>query len=363
MSAPCRRSLLHPASLRALAVLGLAASVAAAPLRAEAQPAAAPIEIDVASTFPSSLPLVGQGALRMMQQVEIASGGTLKLRFREPGVLVPAAQTVDAVASGKVEAAFAGAGWFAGRDSAFNMFSTVPFGPGVGEYLGWMYHGGGLELARGLFRAHGVHNIPCAVVPPEASGWFRREIRKVEDLKGLRMRFFGLGARVMQRLGVETLQLAPGEIVPAMEQGTLDAAEFSAPTMDLPLGFDRVAKYYYFPGWHQQATLFDLYIATSRWDRLAPAHQALIELACSDAIRELIASAEANQGAALREFQSRGVQLRRWSPEILVAFEDSWRAVVEAEVKKNPSFAKVWASYEAFRTNHAIWRRLSRLEQ
>jgi TRAP-type mannitol/chloroaromatic compound transport system substrate-binding protein len=326
-------------------------------------PAAAsePRIIDVASTFPSSMPVLGDVYQDLPKQVSQSSGQTLELRFHEPNKLVPAAETVKAVADGRVEAAWAGAGWFSGVDSAFNIFSSVPFGPDLGEYMAWMYNGGGLELAREMFHANGVHNIPCGMIPPEASGWFRKEIKTTSDLIGLRMRFFGLGARVMQKHGVSTQQLAPGDILAAMEAGELDAAEFSLPAMDKPLGFAKVAKYYYFPGWHQQATLFDLYFNKEVWDRLPKQHQAIIEIACGDAMRRMIAAGEAAQWKAMKELQEAGVQLRRWPPEILVSFEDAWIEVVKEESEKNPNFARIYSSFAQFRENYAIWRNFSAL--
>ena len=348
---------------RATVLIALVLAVAAA-LPAEAAPSdrARPAVLHVASTFPGDMALVGQGGRRLAEKVARASGGELVLAFHEPGTLVPAAESVKAVARGEIDAAWAGAGWFADEDSAFTMFSSIPFGPGIGEYMGWMYQGGGLAMAREMFHARGIHNVPCAVIPPEASGWFRREIASLHDLKGLRMRFFGLGAKVMQRLGVRTQQLPPGEILPALRAGTLDATEFSLPLMDKPLGFDRVAKYYYFPGWHQQATFFDLYIAKAAWDRLSDRDQAVIELACGDLIRETIAEGEAAQGAVLKEMQARGVQLKRWPPEILVALDETWNEVVEQEVADNPSFRRVYESYARFRSTYAVWRHLGYLQ-
>ncbi len=317
---------------------------------------AGPITLDVASTFPSDMPVLGEVSRVLPDKVKRATGGDLILKFHEPGKLVPAADTVKAVSRGAATAAWAGAGWFAGKDSAFNLFSSVPFGPGIGEYLAWLYRGGGLELAREMFHAHGVHNIPCGIIPPEASGWFRNEIKRLDDLKGLKMRFFGLGAKVMQKFGVVTQQLPPGEILAALKSGELDATEFSLPAMDQPLGFYNVAKFYYFPGWHQQATLFDLYINKVTWDGLPDRHKAVIEIACGDAMRETIADGEAKQWKAMKEMQAEGVRLKRWSPEILVAFESAWKEVVAEESANNPSFKRVYESYAKFRENYAIWR-------
>jgi TRAP-type mannitol/chloroaromatic compound transport system substrate-binding protein len=320
------------------------------------------LSIDVASTFPNNMPVLGEVSRGLPEKIFRVSGGEFTLKFHEPGALVPGAETVNAVASGKVAAAWAGAGWFAAKDSAFNMFSSVPFGPAIGEYLAWLYRGGGLEMAREMFHQNGVHNIPCGLIPPEASGWFRTEIKTVSDLKGLRMRFFGLGAKVMQKLGVETKQLPPGEILAALKSGALDATEFSLPAMDKPLGFHTVAKFYYFPGWHQQATFFDLYINKQVWDGMPDRYKAMLELACGDTIREMIAEGEAAQWKAMKDMQAEGVRIKRWPPEILVAFDNAWREVVAEESAKNPNFRRVYESYSDFRANYAIWRHFNYLQ-
>jgi TRAP-type mannitol/chloroaromatic compound transport system substrate-binding protein len=321
-----------------------------------------PVVLDVASTFPTAMPILGDAAQMLSDRVGRMSEGQFVLRPHEPNELVPAADTVNAVADGRVGAAWAGAGWFAGRDSAFNMFSSVPFGPGMGEYLAWMYHGGGLDLAREMFAEHGVYNIPCGIIPPEASGWFKSEIQTVDDLNGLRMRFFGLGARIMNEFGVETQQLAPGNILAELRAGRLDATEFSLPAMDQRLGFQEEMQFYYFPGWHQQATLFDLYVSLPVWQGFTDSQQAMIETACGDVMREMISEGEARQWTAMQEMQEMGVELRRWPAEILVAFEDAWLEIVEEEKEKNPNFDRVWESYVGFRENYAIWRHFSFLQ-
>lgn len=322
------------------------------------------LRLNMASTFPGGMALIGDAAKnKLPARIARVSGGEIELRFHEPGALVPAAQVLDAVSQGSVDAGWAGAGWYAGKDSAFNLFSTVPFGPGIGEYLAWMYYGDGLKLAREMFARYSLHNVPCAIIPPEASGWFRREIKSVADLKGLKMRFFGLGARVMEKLGVATQQLAPGDIFQALQTGTIDATEFSLPAMDLSLGFYQVAKFYYFPGWHQQATFFDLYFSRAKWDALPDRYKAVIELACGDLIRDSIAEGEAAQWRALKEMQEkRGVQIRRWPPEILAAYEKAWNEVVAEEAAKNPNFRRVWESFAQFRRDYAIWRDIGYLK-
>jgi TRAP-type mannitol/chloroaromatic compound transport system substrate-binding protein len=194
------------------------------------------------------------------------------------------------------------------------------------------------------------------LIPPEASGWFRKEIKSTADLKGLKMRFFGLGARVMEKFGVATQQLPPGEIFQALQLGTIDATEFSLPAIDQRLGFFQVAKFYYFPGWHQQATFFDLMINKPKWDALSDQHKAIIEMACGDLVRETMAEGEAMQWKAIKEMQEKGVQVRRWPAEIIAAFEKAWNEVVTEESAKNANFKKVWDSYSGFRKNYQLWR-------
>src|SRR5688500_6327013 len=243
----------------------LIAAAASVTLALPAAHAQQKVRINLANAFPNSLTLIGEAPGKLAAKVARASGGTLDIRVNEPGALVPALQAIQATGQGSVDAAWSNGGFFAGTDSAFNMFAAVPFGPGIPEYMAWMHHGGGLQLARELFGKHGVYNIPCAIIPPEASGWFRREIKSVQDLKGLKMRFFGLGAKAMARLGVATQLLAPGDIFQALQLGTLDATEFSLPVMDQKLGFHQVAKFFYVPGWHQQATCVEFYCKANTW--------------------------------------------------------------------------------------------------
>ncbi len=317
--------------------------------------------LNIASTFPRAMPVVGDVIGNLPPRTARLTNGSIILRFHGPDDLVAEAETIEAVIDGRVDGAWAGANWFSEHDITFNLFSSVPFGPDAREYLAWLYKGGGLQLARAMFAEHGVYNIPCGVIPPEASGWFPYEINSVEDLRGLKMSFVGLGAEVMRRHGVETVQIAPGDISAALRNGEIDATEFSVPAMDRPLGFSRLLKYYYFPGWHQQATLFDLYINMDVWRSLSANEQTAIEVSCGDLMRDMLAEGEAVQWVALKALQVDGVNLRRWSPDILVSFEDAWLEIVAEEYAKNQRFAEVWDSYSTFRENYSIWRHFSYL--
>ncbi len=315
------------------------------------------LKISVAINYPNSLPIVGETGPKYGERVKRISGGSIEMKFHEPGALVPAMQSIQAVSKGSVDAAWSSPGFFSGTDSAFNMFSTVPFGPSIPEYLAWIYYGGGRELQDEMFAKHNIVAIPCGMHAPEASGWFRKEIKSVGDLKGLKMRFFGLGAKVMEKLGVSTQLLAPGDIFQALQLGTIDATEFSMPVLDQKQGFYQVAKFYYFPGWHQQASIIDLFINKGKWDTFSDQQKAIIEVTCGDMVRDIIALSEASQYKAMMEMRDKnGVKLMRWSPEILAAYEAAWKEVVADELAKNPNFKKVWGSYSKFRADYSIWR-------
>ena len=317
--------------------------------------------IHVASTFPMSMPLFSEAAGRLSEQVDSLTDGQVKLVFHVPGDLAPASDTMNRVSDGEIAAAWSTAGQLAGHDSAFELLSSIPFGPGTVEYMAWLFDGGGLTLSRELFAGYGIHNVPCLILPPEGAGWFSKEIRSVEDLKGLRIRFFGLGGRVLARLGATVLQKSPQEIIDAIKSGELEAAEYSLPSMDLMLGFQNVAKYYYFPGWHQPSTLYELYFGEATWRGLTPKQQATIETVCAAVMRDGIGQAETMQMDALEEIKKRGVKLRRWSPDLLLTFEAAWRAVAEEEMGTNPKFKAIYKSYERFHNNYEFWKRFSYL--
>jgi TRAP-type mannitol/chloroaromatic compound transport system substrate-binding protein len=322
------------------------------------------VHFNMASIYPTSLTVVGESAHWFEQNIKRASGGTITFRVYEPGALVPGLEAIQAVSRGSVDAAWSSPGFFSGTDSVFNMFSTVPFGPAIPEYLAWMYYGGGVELLEEMFAKYDIHPIVCGIHSPEASGWFRKEIKTVQDLRGLKMRFFGLGAKVMEKLGVSTQMLAPGDIFQALQLGTIDATEFSMPALDLNLGFHQIAKFYYFPGWHQQASIFNLFINKRKWEALPDQTKAIIELTCGDMVRRTAARSEAIQWKAMQEMRDKhGVKFMRWSDEILDAYEKAWNEVVAEESVANPNFKKVHESYATFRDNYSLWHEYGYLQR
>lgn len=226
----------------------------------ESQNTIKPVILKMPVAYQTKLPALGTPVVKLADNLEKISQGTVKLKVYQPNKLVAPLEILDAVSSGKTQAGFASAGYWAGKITAAPLFSSIPFGPEASEYMAWMYYGNGWKLYQEMYDQAGYHVkvFPCAILTPETSGWFAKPIHSAEDLKGLRMRFFGLGAKVMQKLGVSASLLPSGEIFPALERGVLDATEFSMPAIDERLGFHKIVKYNYFPGWHQQSSILEL---------------------------------------------------------------------------------------------------------
>ena len=320
------------------------------------------VRVQMGWAFPSTTGLLGPTQTRLVEMLRAMSGGSIDVKGFEPGALVPANQYLDAVGNGSLDMAWTVSGFWTGKDIAFAMYASVPFGPDVAEYVAWMKHGGGEKLMKELHAKYNVEVIPCGVISPEASGWFRKEIKTLDDLKGLKMRFFGLGANVMQKLGVSTQLLQAGEIFQALQLGTIDATEFSMPVMDLTLGFHQVAKHYYFPGWHQQSTINELIISKKKWAEFSATQKAIIHAACDAVTLRQFAEGEAVQFKAMKEIQAKGVTIHKWPKVFMDAYEKAWNEVSAEQVAKSPEFKKGWDSYSAFRKDYAIWKDLGHLK-
>ena len=314
------------------------------------------VRMNIAGAFPSTTGLLGPTQQYVVDTLKKISGGSIDARFFEPGALVPASQYFDAISAGSLDAAWTVTGFFTNKDIAFAMYAAVPFGPEAGEYLGWMRHGGGQKLYDDLHAKYNIVAVPCGVISPEASGWFRKEIKSAEDLKGLKMRFFGLGANVMQKLGVATQLLQAGEIFQALQLGTIDATEFSMPVMDITLGFHQVAKHYYFPGWHQMSTINSLYVSKAKWAELSETQKEQVRVTCDATMLRQFVEGESVQAKAIKEIQSKGVTLHYWPPEMLALYKKTWEEVAKEQSEKSPEFKKAWESYSAFRAEYKVWK-------
>jgi TRAP-type mannitol/chloroaromatic compound transport system substrate-binding protein len=315
------------------------------------------------SAFGSKLPHLGTSAVRFVKNVEEMSDGKFIIQFFEPGALVPGLECFDPVSKGSVEACWTTPGYDTGKFPAAAFFTTVPFGPGFGEFMAWKMFGGGNELRDELYGQHNMKAIDCFAIGPETSGWFRKEIKSTGELRGMKMRFFGLVARVMQKMGVSTQLLAAGDIYPALERGVIDATEFSMPTMDIALGFHQVAKFNYFPGWHQQVSVSHLLMNKQAYEGLSKQNKAILHAALNDAILHTYVETEAKQFGAMKEMADKhAVKVRRWPDSTLAAYEKAWNEVVAEESAKDPLFKKVADSYFGFRKQYQVWLSAQKVE-
>ena len=313
--------------------------------------------LEMTSAFGKNLPILGTAATDFAEKINGISE-SVEFEHFDPGELVPTLEALDAVSNGSVDAAYTTAGYWQGKITAASLFAAVPFGPEAGEFLGWMLYDDGAELFQRMYDENGynVHVTPCGIIAPETSGWFKNEINSVADLEGLNMRFFGLGAEVMQRLGVSTSLLAGGDIFPALERGAIDATEFSMPRIDARLGFHNIAKFNYFPGWHQPATMFELLINKDVWEGLDEMAQKQIETACLANITTNYAEGEATNFAAMVDnVENNGVQIKQWSPEILATFESTWAEVAGELAAEDAYFKEVWDDLQEYRAGYKTW--------
>jgi TRAP-type mannitol/chloroaromatic compound transport system substrate-binding protein len=308
------------------------------------------------SAFTSNLDVVGESGPIFSENLRKLSDGTLLVKFYEPGALVPAFETFRSVSVGAIESGWTTPGFHTATIPAAAFFTTVPFGPGAGEYLAWLEYGGGHVLKDEIYKQFNVRGISCIMITPEASGWFRNEIKSADDLKGLKMRFFGLGARVMQKLGVSTQLLPPSDIYPALERGVIDATELAFPSIDYKIGFYQIAKHYYFPGWHQQSSIGEFLFNLDKYAELSEVHKVMIQVACDANIKWSYTASEARQFGALQKIKAAGVTIHFWSDDILKKMRTAWDEVIAEETAKDPVFKRVYESYSAFRKDYAIWR-------
>jgi TRAP-type mannitol/chloroaromatic compound transport system substrate-binding protein len=338
--------------LRTLALLaGTAFALTVAPAGA-----AEKIRWKVPVAFSSDLPGLGDTILYVSKQLDVMSGGDIQLKVFEPGKLVPAFQIMDAVKDKKTEAGYTWVGYDQGKIAASPLFAAVPFGLEPWEFTAWWYEGGGQQLAEEIYAKHDVHPILCSIIGPEAAGWFRKEVKSLADVKGLKIRFAGLGGKVMQKVGASVTVLPAGEIFPALEKGAIDATEFSMPAIDEKLGFDKVAKNYYFPGWHQVYTAEHLLVNLDLWKKTSKESKAAIETACTAGVMRGLSKGEFAQIAAIKNFKAKGVQQRLLPEPVLRELKKVTDEVMKEEAAANADFKRVYESQQAFAAAYKDWK-------
>ncbi len=312
-------------------------------------------------SFQTTMPVLGDNPIYVTEMIRASSNGAVNIRIFEPSEIVPAFGITDAVRDGKVEAGYSWLGYDQGKIPAAALIAAVPFGMEPWEFAGWWFDAGGRELGQALYAEHNMHAIFCGLTGPETAGWFREPIRSLADLEGLKIRFAGIGGKVIERVGASVTMLPGGEIFQALEKGAIDATEYALPIVDQSLGFNRVAKYNYYPGWHQPSTASHMVINTDIWNGISTADQKLIETACTAGVLRNLARSEALQGEVIAGFPSIGVTAERLPTDVLRELQRVTERVLEEEAAKDEDFATILRSQRAYRANYAHWKALAYL--
>jgi TRAP-type mannitol/chloroaromatic compound transport system substrate-binding protein len=338
------------------AAVGGAASTLAAPAIAQSMPE---IKWRCASSFPKSLDTIFGAAEIAAKRVAAITDNKFQIRVFAAGEIVPGLQVVDAVQAGTVECGHTANYYYVGKDPTFAFDTAIPFGLNGRQQNAWMFHGGGLELMREFFKDYNCYSIPCGNTGCQMGGWFRKEIKTIKDLEGLKFRIGGFAGQVLAKLGVVAQQLAGGDIYPALEKGTIDAAEWVGPYDDEKLGFNKVAKNYYYPGWWEGGPQLSMMVNTAQWEQLPKTYQSVLEAACAEANTWMVAKYDAVNPAALRRLVGNGAVLRPFTREIMEACLKAANELYAETSAKNPKFKKVYDSWVKFRDEQLLWFRVA----
>ena len=313
------------------------------------------------SAFPG-LPVLDPTAKRFVEKVGALTGGEVALDYLLAGELAPPTEIFDNVSVGAIDAAWSYAAFAAGKEPAAALFGSVPFGGDPLSYISWLHHGGGLEMWQEMYAPYNVVPMACGVILSEAGGWYTKEINAPEDLQGLNIRIGGLGGTILGKLGANATGIPVGEISTSLETGRLDATELSFPLVDKLLGFDKVAKNYYFPGWHQPAGFIEFYMNKDKWDGLTDQQRTAIEVSCADANLYAMGVAAGAQSAVLDEFRANGVDVKRFPDSVLDALRAAADEVYAENSASDPTFKAVIESYRAYAAAYNEYQALSSLD-
>lgn len=342
---------------------GVLAGTAAASATALAAPAIAQelpnIKWRLTSGFPNNLDTIYGGATVMAEALSAMTGGKFQIQVFQAGELVPGPQAIDAVQSGTVEIAHTCGYYFTGKNPAFAIGSTIPFGLNARQQNAWLYHAGGNEAYDEFLSEYGVVGKPGGGTGAQMGGWFRKEINNLEDLKGLKMRIAGVAGEVMSRLGVVPQQLPGGDIYPALERGTIDAAEWVGPYDDERLGFYQIAPYYYYPAFWEGGLTIHFFINKEQYEGLPVEYKAALDTACKAANLNMQALYDVKNTAAIRSLVGKGVQLRPLPRDVLDAAYKATFELYDEYTANNPAWAKIYPAWKKFRTESFEWFRVA----
>jgi TRAP-type mannitol/chloroaromatic compound transport system substrate-binding protein len=345
-----RRSFVHGAGIAGV----LAAGVAPAVVHAQAN-----IRWRLASSFPKSLDTIFGGADVFAKKVSDMTGGKFQISTHAAGELMPAFGVVDGVQNGTVEAAHTAPYYFFGKDPVFALGCAIPFGLNSRQMTAWMFEGNGLKLMREFYAKYNIINFPAGNTGAQMGGFFRKEVKSLADMKGLKFRIGGFGGKVLERIGGVPQNIPGGEIYQALEKGTIDAAEWVGPYDDLKLGLYKVAPNYAYPGWWEGGPQLDVFINTKAYEALTPEYKAIVESAAAYAHVDMQAKYDARNPAALKTLVGSGTKLFRFPKDMMeTAFKEAIALYGELSTT-NPAWKKIYDDYAAFRRDANLWFRFT----
>ena len=335
--------------------VGLASAAVAAPAIAQSSPE---LKWRMPTSWPKSLDALFGGCEYFTQRVAEMTDNKFQIRAFAGGEIVPALAVLDSVQNGTVEIGHTASYYYVGKDPTFTFDCTVPFGMNSRIMNAWLRQGGGQEIMADFFKSYNVISIPCGNTGAQMGGWWRKEIKTVDDLKGVKFRIGGWAGNVLQKLGVVPQVIAGGDIYPSLEKGTIDAAEWIGPYDDEKLGFYKVAKYYYAPGWWEGQANLPIYVNLDQWNKLPKSYQAIIQAAAAETNANMMAKYDKENPLALKRLIANGTQLRFFSRDVLEASYKAAQQLYSEESARNPKFKKVYDQWKGFLGTEQEWFRV-----
>jgi TRAP-type mannitol/chloroaromatic compound transport system substrate-binding protein len=335
------------------------AGILAAGVAPAAHAQGATIRWRLASSFPKALDTIFGAADVFAKKVSEMSGGKFTISVHSGGEIMPPFGVVDGVQQGTVECAHTAPYYFFGKDETFAMDCAIPFGLNSRQMTAWMYEGNGLKLFREFYAKYNIVNFPMGNTGAQMGGWYRKEIKSLKDIKGMKMRIGGFGGKVLERIGGVPQNIPGGEIYQALEKGTIDAVEWVGPYDDQKLGFYKVAKNYVYPAWWEGGPQLTLYVNSKAYEGLSTEYKAMLECAAAIAHTDMQAKYDAKNPVALKELVGSGVKLQRMPKDVMEAAFKASQALYSELSEKNPAWKKIYADYAAFRKDQHMWFRFA----
>lgn len=316
------------------------------------------VALKLATSWPAHFPIMGTGVENLAKRLKDMSGGTLDIKIYPKNVLIPSLAVFDACSSGQIDAFHSGPYYWKGKNSAFSLYSGIPFGFTAEEINSWMLFGGGLELWREHYARYNLYPFMGGNTNIQMGGWFRKEIRSLSDMQGLKMRIPGLGGEVLSKMGVNPVLIPAGEIYTSLERGVIDATEWVGPALDIKMGFYKVAPHYY-SGWHEPGSILELTFNKKFWEKLSDEHKSMIEAASSEMNSNMTYEFHAQNIHALKKLKELGISIHQFPKEITEAGKSSLNIVISELSRKNRDFEIVYKSIKDYLDLSKEWNDIS----